>query len=278
MENLELKLLEQEWLLPWQLESAKVETRNSGRSLWISLVKLGFLSESDITLFLAQEAGIPYVKISDYVIDQAVLRLIEENFSLQNKVIPLFKLGETLFVACANPLDTALLDSIAKITSLAIEPLVCETHAILGALDMYWKLEEKNFELARFITKQNTVQGFVPWRAADRLFLSLPFELKILDKEVALLSRSPVIGNTFNISADANAIGAQAPIFLPKGLVILISFRISRNKALPEGLLELRGEIVRSAMAGPGQYLLGIKLLNASDVVKKELLGLVSLK
>jgi hypothetical protein len=278
MQKLEEKLLEENWLEPWQFDRAKVEERNSGRSLWVSLVKLGFLSEKDIALFLAQESGIAYVSVSDYAIDQSVLRLVEENFSLQNQIIPLFKLGNTLFVACSNPLDTALLDSVAKMTGFYVEPLVSEAHAILAALDLYWRLEEKHFELARFMIKQNLVQGFVPWRGAERLFLSIPFELKVMDDAVTLLSRRAISGNTFNISSDANAIGAQASVFLPKGLIVLISFKIDQGQTNAGRLIELRGEIVRSAMVKAREYLLGIRLMNASEVIKKELLSLALLK
>jgi hypothetical protein len=278
MENLEVRLIEEKLVQPWQLDRANVEKRNSGQSLWVSLVKLGFLSEGEIALFLAQQSGIPYVRITDYAIDQPVLHLIEENFSLQNQIIPLFKLGNTLFVACSNPLDAALLDSVAKMTGLDIEPLVSEAHAILAALDLYWRLEEKGFELAKFIIKQNTVQGFVPWRGATRLFLQIPFELKVLDETVCLLLRQAITGNTFNISSDANFIGVQLNLFLPKGLIVLLSFKITQDKDYPEKLIDLRAEIVRSAMVRAGEYLLGIKILNAAESVKKELLSLALLK
>jgi hypothetical protein len=278
MENLELKLLEQNWLQPWQLDRAKVEERISGRSLWVNLVKLGFLCEADIALFLAQESGIPYVRIADYVIDQSVLHLVEENFSLQHQIIPLFRLGKTLFLACSNPLDTALLDGVAKMTGLVIEPVVSEAHGILAALDLYWRLEDKNFDLAKFIIKQNSVQGFVPWRGAERLLLEIPIQLKILDEAVALLPRKSITGQTFNISADANFIGAQVNMFLPKGLVVLMSLEIKPEQSGSEKLIELRGEIVRSAMIKAREYLLGIKLMNAADGVKKKLLGLALLK
>ncbi len=278
MEKIEEKLLEEKWVEPWQLDRAKVEARNLGQSLWVNLVKFGFLSEEDIALFLAQESGIPYVKVSDYVIDQAVLHLVEENFSLQNQIIPLFKLGNTLFVACSNPLDSGLLDSVSKMTGCVIEPLVSEAHAILGALDLYWRLEEKNFELAKFIIKQNTVYGFVQWRGAERLSLKLPFKLKILDDAITLLSRRVITGSTLNISSDANALGVLTSIFLPCGLITLISLKTNQDQSIPEKLIELRGEIVRSVMIKPRQYLLGIKLKNVSDAVRKELLRLALLK
>ena len=278
MDNLEEKLLHEKLLEPWQLDRAKDNARYSGQSLWVNLVKLGFLSEEDIALFLAQESGIPYVRVSDYVIDQAVLHLIEENFCLQNKVIPIFKLQNTLFVACRNPLDAALQDSLAKMTGCVIEPLVSEAHAILGALDLYWHLDEENFELARFITKRNAVQGFVQWRGADRLPLQLLFELKILDEAITLLSRRVVTGNTFNISSDATALGIQTSIYLPQGVMVLVSLKIVQERAVSEKLIELRGQIVRCEMIKSRQYLLAIKLKNASEAVKQELLDLAALK
>jgi len=278
MERIEEKLLEGKWVEPWQLDRAKVEAHNQGQSLWANLVKFGFFSEEDFALFLAQECGIPYVKVSDYAIDQAVLHLVEENFSLQNQIIPLFKLDNTLFLACSNPLDSGLLDSVSKMTGCVIEPLVSEAHAILGALDLYWRLEEKNFELAKFIIKQNTVQGFVQWRGAERLSLKLPFKLKILDDAITLLSRRVITGNTLNISSDVNAIGVLAPIFLPPGVIILISLEVKQDKGIPDRLIELRGEIVRSAMIKPREYLLGIKVRNISEAVREELMRFVLLK
>lgn len=276
MENIEEKLLEEKWLVPWQLDQAKIDANNSGKSLWVSLVKLGFLSEENIILFLAQESGVPYVKVGNYAINQAVLHLVEENFSLQNKVIPLFKIKDTLFVACCNPLDTGLLDSLAKMTGCIIEPLLAEAHAILGALDMYWRLEENNFELAKFIVKRNAVQGFSQWRVSPRVALKLPFELKVLDETVTLLNRQPITGSTFDISSDILALGIQSPVFLPAGLLVLISLK-TNYEDVPGGLIELRAEIVRSTMIKPGQYFLGLKLMNVSEAVKKELLRLVPL-
>jgi hypothetical protein len=278
MDNLEDKLLHQKLLEPWQLDRAKDGARYSGQSLWVNLVKLGFLSEKDIALFLAQESGIPYVKVSDYAIDQTVLHLVEENFCLQNRVIPLFRLENVLFVACGNPLDTAIQDTLAKMTGCVIEPLVSETHAILGALDLYWHLDEKNFELARFIIKKNAVQGVVQWRGADRLTLQLPFELKILDEAITLLSRRIITGNTFNISSDASALGAQTSIFLPQGIMVLLSLKIVQEQAVSGKLIELRGQIVRCEMIKAQQYLLAIRLKNASEAVKQELLDLAALK
>jgi Type II secretion system (T2SS), protein E, N-terminal domain len=278
MENIEERLREEKWLELWQLDGARLDAQASGRSLWASLVRMGYLSEEDIAAFLAQECGIPYVRVSDYAIDQSVLRLLEENFCIQNRIVPLFKIGNTLFIACSNPLDTALLDTAGKMTGLAIEPLVSGAHSILSALDLYWKMEEKNFELSRFVTKPNAVQGFVQWRQAERLNLAIPFELKVLDEQVNLLSRRSLAGNTFNISADGLTLGASTSVFLPKGLIVLLSFRIIRSGSGIDKLIEIRGEIIRSGMAKAKEYLLAVKLLNVSELAKKDLLSLVSLK
>jgi hypothetical protein len=279
MENLEEKLLDQKLLEPWQLEKATVSSRNSGQSLWVSLVKSGFMSEEAIALFLAQESGIPYVKVADYAIDQAILRLIEEDFALQNQIIPLFKLDNTLFVACSNPLGTAVLDSAAKMSGCIIEPLAAEAHAILGALDLYWRQDEKGFELAKFIIKKTSVQGFVQWRGAQRLPLELPFELKILGDEIVLLSRRAISGRTFNISADGCALGIQTDIFLPQGLIVLISLAVkAARQPIPDKSIEFRAQVVRSEMVKSRNYLLAVKLLNSSEAVKKELLSFAVLK
>ncbi len=273
MENLlEEKLITEKWVEPGQLNKAKTAAGNSGQSLWISLVKSGILSEDEIALFLAQESGIPYVKISDYAIGQEVLRLVEENFALQNKIIPLFKIGNTLFVACGNPLDSGLLDTVAKMTGCIVEPLAAEAHAISGALDIYWRLGEKNFELADFIVKKNSFRGFVHSRGAERIFLNASFELKVLNNAVSLFSRRVITGNSLDISSDAKAIGVLASVFLPPGLEVLINLKTGQPPFLREKTIELKGRIVRSAMVKPRQYLLGIILENISEQTRKDLL------
>ena len=60
MEELEQKLIQDKWVTTEQLALAAQESKRIGKSIWVTLVRLGILSEEDIAIFFAQESGIPY--------------------------------------------------------------------------------------------------------------------------------------------------------------------------------------------------------------------------
>jgi hypothetical protein len=274
MESLEDKLVREELITQEQLYEAKQEAAVSAKSVWTTLIKLGYLSEEEIALFFGEACGIPYVRISDYKISQDTLGLIDEHFCLQNLAIPLFKIKDTLFVACSNPLDMALVDSLKKMSGYFIEPLMATAHSILSALDLYWRLEDKNFAAAKFITKQDSIVGFGLWREAERLNLKLPVNIQLSEEPVILFSSQPMECNTYNITKDGTAVGLELPLFLPKGLKINLEFRIDQNAGEP-ARLKAKGVIVHSRMAGQKQYFLGVKFSEIADNNRSQLLGLV---
>lgn len=277
MENLEHKLVEEKWLQPWQLDMARLDAVNSGKSIWATVIKLGFLSEENIVTFLALQSGIPYVRLEAYAVSPAVLHLLEENFCLQNAVIPLFQVGTTLFVACSNPLNTALIDSLTKATNCTIEPLVASAHSILAALDLYWKLDDKNFQMSELIVKPpQAMQGMGQWRESERKYCQVPLVLAIVDEAVALISPCPLEGFTLNISADGSAAGIQVPLFLPKGITVAVSFKLLPEAGTPRMVLEARGEILRTSMLGDSKYLLGVKFTRIEEETRKQLMEIAS--
>jgi len=61
-----------------QLESALKEQRQSGRKLGATLIELGYISEQQLTEFLAQQLKIPMVSLSDKKIPQTTVNLLPE--------------------------------------------------------------------------------------------------------------------------------------------------------------------------------------------------------
>jgi len=291
MEGLENKLVQDNWITNEQFYLAKQESYRTGKSIWAILVKLGYLAEEDIILFFSKESNIPFIKISDYKIKQETLDLIDENFCIQNWVIPLFKVGDVLFVACSNPLNASLMESLAKMSGCLIEPLMATAHSILGALDLYWRIEDKIFEAGEFIIKQNPVQGFSLWRESERLPLKIPVSIKIKDESVVVRSSVAIECNTHNISKDGTAVGLEMSLFLPKDLKVSLKFNPRKNssiateiltpslkgigRAIPVGL-EAKGKVVHCHMEKEMHYFLGIKLIEIQDEIRNVLLKLAS--
>jgi hypothetical protein len=226
------------------------------------LVKLGYVSEEEMAIFFANESRIPYVRVSDYVISSGALNSLDENFCRQYMVIPVFKVQSNLFVAVSNPLDTALMDNLSKITRLDVEPLIASGTEILNNLNLYYGPEDKNFDIEKFIIKQSAIKRVPFHRETERLDLKIPVSIAIDDKDIVLRGTSSVDGFTQNISNGGMAIGLEVFLFLPKGIHLILDFKLGENLSTAAGIGEIvraKGEIVHSYMGSGQKFFIGIK-------------------
>jgi hypothetical protein len=277
MEDLETRLVLDGWLDAHQIERARQETAKYGRSIWAMFVKLGFLSLEDIAVFFAQESGVPYVNISDYLISPEAARLIEEDFCRQNLVIPLFKIKGSLFVACCNPLDTALTDSLAKLAGCDIVPLLATSSSIIKALNTLYGIEDKVFASERFLAGQGQLKGLAFWRESERLRLNIPVSIKIEDESFTLSSVSPIDGHTRDISYSGTAIGLEVFLFLPKGIVVGLEFKPDKNLTTANKVtINVKGEIAYCRMEKGRHYFLGVRFTEINDEARSQLFALAS--
>ena len=71
--DLEERLLRQTHLTLEQLSRAKEEQKKIKKSLFSTLIKLGYLTEEDIYTFFAQQTQIPLVRLSDYELNPELM-------------------------------------------------------------------------------------------------------------------------------------------------------------------------------------------------------------
>ena len=93
-----------------QLNKAIVQQKQSGLRLGQLLIRMGLVTEEGIIAALGDQAGIPYVNLDNYIIDPKVISLIPESLARANLIIPLFKIGATLTIAMADPLNVKAID------------------------------------------------------------------------------------------------------------------------------------------------------------------------
>ena len=121
-----------------QLQKALEYQTKHKIALGKALKELGFVTEHDIIVALSDQLGIPYVSLSNYQLDPAVLSLVSENVARDNKLIPLFKIGNTLTVAMVDPLNVMILDELNRKTELEVEPSICTEDELNQTLDQYY--------------------------------------------------------------------------------------------------------------------------------------------
>jgi len=139
---------------PEQLNKAKGEAEKTGIPVERALEKLGFISEVDIAQVLADSMGVPFMDLTDYLIDGEVVKLIPEMVARKYKAMPLFKVGDSLTVAMENPQDIEAIDEIrAKSKMDSIEPVLSTEDMIQKAIDQYYGAFGDTDELIKGLTK-----------------------------------------------------------------------------------------------------------------------------
>jgi len=93
------------------------------------------------------------------LIDPKVLELIPEELARKHQVVPLFKVGETLTVATADPLNLTALDEIRLKTGKTIEPVVTTDGEIAQALGEYYGARGRLEELVTGLVREKGLEG-----------------------------------------------------------------------------------------------------------------------
>lgn len=132
-------LLKQGLITQEQIKKAMDEKRKTGLSLEKSIVKLGFVTDEDIADAIARETGIPYMDLTDYLIDPDVLKYVPEEIAKKYKIVPLFKIQDTLTCAMINPRDIMAIDEVRLKSKVPnIEPVLATEAGIQKIIDSYY--------------------------------------------------------------------------------------------------------------------------------------------
>jgi len=127
------KLIDQQ-----QLTKALEEQKASGGRLGASLVKLDFLKEEDLAAFLSRQYGVPSINLSEFEIDESVIKLVPSEVVQKYQLIPINRAGSTLIVAMADPSNIFAIDDIKFMTGYNVEIVVSAENSIKSAIDKYY--------------------------------------------------------------------------------------------------------------------------------------------
>jgi type IV pilus assembly protein PilB len=127
------KLLSQD-----QLKQALDHQKKNGGRLGQALVKMGFISDEEITGVLSRQYGVPAINLSYYEVDPAVVKLVPQETAGRYQVVPLSRVGSTLTIAMADPTNVFAMDDIKFMTGLKVEPVVASENAIQEAIDKFY--------------------------------------------------------------------------------------------------------------------------------------------
>jgi type IV pilus assembly protein PilB len=125
-----------------QLAEAQKDARQNGTRLGFALVKLGAITEPDLTRILARQYRVPAVDLDRVQLDPKIVKLIPAEVALKHFVLPLRRVGRTLTVAMVNPTDANAIDSIKFVTRFEVEPVIVGETTLKRHLEQLYAKED----------------------------------------------------------------------------------------------------------------------------------------
>lgn len=131
-------LLRQGLINQQDLKKAQEYQGEKGGTLSEVLVRLKFVKEEQVVIGLAEQLGIPHMKLSHYILDPKVMKMIPARVVRKEKAIPLSRSGNTLTIATADPLNVLMIDNLRAITGCNIQAIVATPSEINQVIGDYY--------------------------------------------------------------------------------------------------------------------------------------------
>ena len=130
-----------------QLEAALKTQKETNARLGSVLVKLGYMSDDDVTNFLSRQYGVPAINLSYFEVDPSVVKLIPQETAKRYQILPLSRVGASLTIAMVDPTNVFAMDDIKFMTGFNIEPVVASESAIMEGIEKaYGSTQEEDME------------------------------------------------------------------------------------------------------------------------------------
>lgn len=119
-------------------EALDVQARRGGKLAEV-LIRLEHLDKDALEKVIATQPGIASVDLTRYRLSRDLCHLIPEEFASKHLVFPIDKMGHTLTVGMAVPLDTATIDEIRGMTGMVVKVFYCKPDAIRAAIKQFYR-------------------------------------------------------------------------------------------------------------------------------------------
>jgi len=132
-------LLERGVISRVQLEAALKGQKELGLLFGEALVALKYATEEDIVQALTCQYGFPFLPLSNYEISPEVVAAVPVDVCKKYCLIPIDRIGRSLTLAMANPLNVQALEDVERITSCAAQAFVSTASEIKNGIKRYYE-------------------------------------------------------------------------------------------------------------------------------------------
>ena len=136
-------LMERGIITKAQLDKALQVQKEKDGLIGQILVVLGFTKEEEIAQALTVQYGFPYLPLENYELSKKIIEIIPENVARQYCLICVDKIGDTLTVAMANPLNVKAIEDIELLTKGNVQAFVSTMTDINSAINKFYAKEKE---------------------------------------------------------------------------------------------------------------------------------------
>ncbi|MCZ6445345.1 MAG: ATPase, T2SS/T4P/T4SS family [Planctomycetota bacterium] len=123
-------LLERGLISEEQLEGALAEQNRTGERLDHALVRLGFVSSTDVLEAIGQQFALPIVDLNTIEVDEEVLQTLPAKLVFKQRCVPIGRSNGTLRVATCDPFELTAFDELRLLTGMSIELVLADERDI----------------------------------------------------------------------------------------------------------------------------------------------------
>ena len=116
-------------------QALKVQTTKGGKLSDI-IVELKFVKESELITSLSEGLGLPLIDLKRFKIDLDIVKIIPVNIARHYQIIPISKMGDTITLAMADPLNIFAIDHVQALTGFKINPIISSVADINQTIEL----------------------------------------------------------------------------------------------------------------------------------------------
>ncbi|MFH1969051.1 MAG: ATPase, T2SS/T4P/T4SS family [Verrucomicrobiota bacterium] len=128
------------------LQKARTDAQADGKRLEEFLVDHKLVSDTDMTMALAEYLAIPPMTLAHFIPESQLLELIPQAVCNKLGAIPIAKIGKMLTVAVGDPFNIGALDEIQTMTGLQVVPVVVTEREVKEALQKFTEKDAPGLE------------------------------------------------------------------------------------------------------------------------------------
>ncbi len=122
-----------------QCRNALDVQKKTGKRLGQVVIDLGYVKEEDLLQVLSKQMSIPHIWLRKGLIDPKVVNAIPGDKARLYRIMPMFRIKDTLIVATCDPQAIFVFDEIEKTTGLAVQPVLTRSGDIEKAIAEHYK-------------------------------------------------------------------------------------------------------------------------------------------